>query len=477
MDKEFLDVAEAMVPTTVSVNVNTSVAAAADILRREALTGLPVCAKGRVVGLVTPLQLLKEPPYRPVGAVMTAEITPATPDLSLSQVYALMARQRVNVLPVVDAGAIVGQIAMVAVLRAKGQQSDPLTGLAWATAMRSWASAALADGREIAILFVDLDNFGEINKVLGHVAGDEILRSITHLLGSLTDPSTDLLCRYGGDEFAVATTRGEEGVRALAARIEDRVAVPVEMNGELGRLTVSVGVAGGRRVGRRWATHVPATVEDLIAAASRESTAVKKAKSTIAAAPAATAPVIEASVGHEAQLRAEETQVGGPVAPAPARSAARGWRRAALGAAAVAASFTLGVVEGAPVLHQLGVLIRGRERAVPHVALAPHVSAPAPSPAAPPPAPPPAPAVARPRLRAPGYAVSIGTFPTDPEATRVMHLVRSKGYVVYVVPRGPAFEVATSRLRFLIATGVADALEVLGYPAHRVALGTDGQIQ
>src|SRR5262249_43494280 len=94
----FLTVAEAMVPTTVSVNGDDSVATAADIMRREGLMGLPVCAEDRVVGLVTPMQLLKEPPYRSVGAVMMREITPAAPDLSLMQVYTLMVRQGVEVL-------------------------------------------------------------------------------------------------------------------------------------------------------------------------------------------------------------------------------------------------------------------------------------------------------------------------------------------------------------------------------------------
>ena len=143
-DEAFLTVAEAMTPTIVSVNVDDSVAAAADLLRREGLAGLPICTKGRVVGFVTPRQLLKEPLLRAVGAVMTPEIAPATRELSLLQAYSLMARQGVDVLPVVDGSAVVGQISMVAVLRAQGQQTDPLTGLAWAAALRSWASAALA---------------------------------------------------------------------------------------------------------------------------------------------------------------------------------------------------------------------------------------------------------------------------------------------------------------------------------------------
>ncbi|HLY23016.1 MAG TPA: GGDEF domain-containing protein [bacterium] len=475
-DKGFLTVAETMVPTSASVNIDDSVAAAAEILRREGLMGLPVCSQGRVVGLVTPRQLLREPPYRPVGTVMTREIAPATPALSLLQTRALMVRQGVEVLPVIDAGAIVGQISMVAVLNAQGQQTDPLTGLAWATALRSWASAALASGREVGILFVDLDNFGEVNKVLGHVAGDEILRAITHLLGDLIDPSADLLCRYGGDEFVIATTRRADDVRALAARIEGQVAVPVDMNGDPRRLTVSVGVAGGRRAEGRRATHVSATVEDLLRLASRESTAVKKAKGTIAAAAVGTALSTEAVAPHDAQLSADQAQAAPLVAPARARSTPTRWHRIVLGAVAAAASFALGVAQSASVLHGLGALAPRHER--PASALPPPVFVPARRPDAlrqqegkiaraavsveh---------SVAEPHMPVPGYVVSIGTFATGLQATRTMRFVRSKGYVVFVVPRGAEFEVATSRLGHLVAIGVADALEDLGFPAHPVLL-------
>ncbi len=304
MDEIQLTVADVMTPTTVALARCDTVAAAAELIRREHLAGLPVVEENQIVGFVAPLQLLLEPAYRPVGDVMIQGLTPATPALTLLQAHALMTRQRVEVLPVIEDGEIVGQISVTAILRSQGQQTDPLTGLPWAAALRSWASAALAHGEEITMLFIDLDDFGEVNKALGHVTGDDILCAIARLLGSLVDPATDLLCRYGGDEFTIATTRGGDSARDLARRIQHTVVLPIELGETRRPITASVGTAGGRRAEGRKRDHIAATVEDLLALASHASTAVKRAKGTGGPGPpldepAGTAVRPEPEGGHE----------------------------------------------------------------------------------------------------------------------------------------------------------------------------------
>lgn len=273
-----LIVADVMVATTVSVTGRDTAAAAAKLIGRHNLAALPVFEEGRVLGMVMPAQLLAAPPYRPVADVMTPGLTPVTPALPLVQAYALMTRQRVEVLPVVEENKIVGQISSTAILRQQGQQTDPLTGLPASTALRAWAMAALERGHEITILFIDLDNFGAVNKLLGHVAGDDVLCTVARLLGGLVDPGMDLLCRYGGDEFAVATTRHEADARTLMQRIQDVVVLPVNAGAAARHVTVSVGIAGGRRAEGRKRAHIAATVDDLVTLASRASTAAKDAK-------------------------------------------------------------------------------------------------------------------------------------------------------------------------------------------------------
>ncbi|HLW59355.1 MAG TPA: GGDEF domain-containing protein [bacterium] len=269
-------VRDLMAPAPDPIRVSTTVGAAIDLIRAGSLAGLPVVEGDRVVGFVTPVQLLRQPLYRMVAEIMITDLTPATPELPLSYAYNLLTRQQVEVLPVVEEGRLVGLLSLMAILEARNQERDPLTGLPWAAGLRSWTMAALGRGEEVVILFVDMDNFRIVNKALGHVVGDDIVRSVAYLLGTCVDRSTDFLCRYAGDEFAIATIRRSEDARALAQRLRETISLPVEIEGREERVTASVGLAGGRRVEPRTAAHIASTVEDLITLASRGSTLAKE---------------------------------------------------------------------------------------------------------------------------------------------------------------------------------------------------------
>jgi|GEM_PF-178557 len=266
-------VGDVMTPASAFVSAGDTAAKASATFRAHRLPLVPVLDAGNLVGVLAPLDLLEERPFRPVTDLMMRGITPASPELPLLQAHALLVSQGLEVLPVIQGDHVVGHLTLSAVLRAINQQTDPLTGLPWATGLRMWAADALVRRREVAALFIDLDNFREVNKTLGHVVGDGVLRVIADLLQQCTDPMTDLLCRYGGDEFAIATMRPDDDARALAERIQDVVQVPVA--GTDRRVTVSVGFAGGRRHEDREPGHAAATVDDLLALASRASTAVK----------------------------------------------------------------------------------------------------------------------------------------------------------------------------------------------------------
>jgi diguanylate cyclase (GGDEF)-like protein len=123
---------------------------------------------------------------------------------------------------------------------------DPLTTLANRSLFTDKVKDAIADRRgEVAVLFIDLDDFKTINDSLGHAAGDELLVAAADRLRSCLRPE-DVIARLGGDEFAVMVEDGhdaEAAAVAVAGRIMDAFVHPVEVASESVAVYLSVGIA------------------------------------------------------------------------------------------------------------------------------------------------------------------------------------------------------------------------------------------
>ena len=101
-------------------------------------------------------------------------------------------------------------------------------------------------GRDLSVLFMDLDNFKFYNDTHGHQAGDEILQMLSAIMMK-TVREPDTLARWGGEEFLViAPETGEEESCRLAERIRKAVeeyAFPNAEQQPLGLVSLSVGIA------------------------------------------------------------------------------------------------------------------------------------------------------------------------------------------------------------------------------------------
>ncbi|MGQ7957712.1 putative bifunctional diguanylate cyclase/phosphodiesterase [Pseudomonas sp. SP16.1] len=103
---------------------------------------------------------------------------------------------------------------------------------------------ARRDGRQVALLFLDLDNFKNINDSLGHAAGDELLQEVARrLCGILRD--VDTVSRQGGDEFLMVLSDVDNlaAVSSLAARVQRRLAQPFTLKGMQIVTSISIGIS------------------------------------------------------------------------------------------------------------------------------------------------------------------------------------------------------------------------------------------
>ena len=127
---------------------------------------------------------------------------------------------------------------------------DPLTRLPnralFTDALRRALARARRQGTDVAVLYIDLDDFKSVNDTLGHEGGDRLLIAVAERLQAVLR-AEDMASRLGGDEFAVLIdeVEGREGARQVAERVLGRLQERVIISGREISPGVSVGVAAG----------------------------------------------------------------------------------------------------------------------------------------------------------------------------------------------------------------------------------------
>ena len=125
---------------------------------------------------------------------------------------------------------------------------DSLTNLPNRRLLRDRLDTALSrthrTAARVAVIFLDLDRFKEVNDTLGHDVGDEVLVSVANGIHHALR-ANDTVARLGGDEFVVVCEDlgGDEDLAALVDRLREGIALPVRVRGREVRVSASIGVA------------------------------------------------------------------------------------------------------------------------------------------------------------------------------------------------------------------------------------------
>ena len=259
------------------VNPSHLVESAIILMKGHNQRAIAVMDGGAMLGVVTMDMAANAVEYTEVRAIMRKNPAVLSPKQVVVKAAQQFVDEDIDVGVVMDEDGFYGVITSNMLLKELRRSWDPLTGLGWSDRLREWGIEHLGNVREITLLFIDLDSFGQYNKLYGHLVGDRVLRRVAQLLKDSVPSKDDVLVRYGGDEFAIGTTRPRAEAEDLAALLKERSG-SMFLEDAYKPITFTIGMAGGRRSVIRPEIHVAATYDELITSASRDAMAKKPKK-------------------------------------------------------------------------------------------------------------------------------------------------------------------------------------------------------
>lgn len=250
------------------------------IMSEKDVPCLPVIKQGRLAGILTSHDIRKSHPNRIAADAMTKSIVSVRPDTSLWKAKQVVEENRLHELLVVENSNPVGLVTKADLYSELGKRIDLLTGLYKSEYIYNMGIELLEKGHEISVIFIDMDNFGQIDKEYGHAIGDRVLTDIGMLLNKYNHDDT-YLCRFGGDEFVVLTPYKLDKCGVLAEALLEAISLHHFTNNIM--VTASAGIAGGRRQAAR-ACDGKEMLSNLINLASLASTQAKNEKTRLTVA-------------------------------------------------------------------------------------------------------------------------------------------------------------------------------------------------
>lgn len=213
-----------------------------DIFSEEEIECFCAYDHDELVGVVTKKELVVAHPNRIVADIMSDRyrcIDSATPIWKVKEIFDTY--KNIEIILLEDQGELVGYVTRTILNMELNKSIDLLTGLYRSDYIFYNAYNLLKEAQEVSVIFMDVDNFGCIDKQYGHIIGDDILRSIARILKENTDQKS-FLCRYAGDEFAIVAPYSMEHSERIAKNIIKAIhsyTFPKDI-----QVSVSIGISG-----------------------------------------------------------------------------------------------------------------------------------------------------------------------------------------------------------------------------------------
>lgn len=194
-----------------------------DIFYKNSIEYFAVYEFEKLVGIVTKKELVRAHPNRIIADAMSENFKSINYDTPIWMVKEILDfNDNIDVIFVEDKEVITGFVTRAVLNIELNKHIDLLTGLYKSEYIFYNAYNLINNQKEASIIFIDLDNFGHIDKKYGHIFGDMVLKIVANVLKD-NIPEDTYLCRYAGDEFAILAPYSAEKCRLFAEKLIDNV--------------------------------------------------------------------------------------------------------------------------------------------------------------------------------------------------------------------------------------------------------------
>lgn len=238
-----------------------------------------VYKSNELVGIVTERELIRAHPNRIIADVMSDRYICVKGSTYIWKTLDIFNKNEdLEIILVEEKNVIVGFITKMILKIELGKHIDLLTEFYKSDYIFYNAYRFIQENRNISIIFMDLDNFGFINKKYGHIKGDKILKSVASILKkNIIVFDSICFCRYAGDEFAILTSYSSSENKALAEQLISSIKKSIFPDKIL--VSVSIGIAEYKAKNLHEETDILNCIDKLINAASLASTRAKNISS------------------------------------------------------------------------------------------------------------------------------------------------------------------------------------------------------